>query len=190
LAPFAFLGSAYDQRLKALYMEMSFPGILSGNPVMGLFGEGLYNTHPLQRVVASQVDETMLHNIAAAHRQGRRLFIVTTNLDAQRPVLWNMGAIAASGQPGALELFRKVLVASASIPGLFDPVFIDAEANGHHFNEMHVDGGTMTASICRSLATDRSWLPSSLKSHLKTTCGFSNCCKNSDRSFYATAQLI
>ena len=142
MAPFAFLGSAYDQRLKALYTEMSFRGILSGNPVMGLFGEGLYNTHPLQRVVASQVDQTMLDDIAAAHRQGRRLFIVTTNLDAQRPVLWNMGAIAASAQPGALELFRKVLVASASIPGLFDPVFIDAEANGHHFNEMHVDGGT------------------------------------------------
>jgi len=84
MAPFAFLGSAYDQRLKALYTEMSFRGILSGNPVMGLFGEGLYNTHPLQRVVASQVDQTMLDDIAAAHRQGRRLFIVTTNLYAQQ----------------------------------------------------------------------------------------------------------
>lgn len=142
MAPFAFLGSAYDQRLKALYTEMSFRGILSGNPVMGLFGEGLYNTQPLQRVVSRQVDQTMLDDVAAAHRKGRRLFVVTTNLDAQRPVLWNMGAIAASGKPGALELFRKVLVASASIPGLFDPVFIDAEADGHHFKEMHVDGGT------------------------------------------------
>ena len=84
----------------------------------------------------------MLADIAAAHRQGRRLFVVTTNLDAQRPVLWNMGAIAASERPGALELFRKVLLASASVPGLFDPVFIDAEAKGHHFKEMHVDGGT------------------------------------------------
>jgi predicted patatin/cPLA2 family phospholipase len=142
MAPFAFLGSAYDQRLKALYTEMSFHGILSGNPIMGLFGEGLYNTRPLQRIVSRQVDQTMLADIAAAHRQGRRLFVVTTNLDAQRPVLWNMGAIANSGRPGALELFRKVLVASASVPGLFDPVFIDAEANGHHFKEMHVDGGT------------------------------------------------
>lgn len=84
----------------------------------------------------------MLADIAAAHRQGRRLFVVTTNLDAQRPVLWNMGAIASSGRPNALELFRKVLLASASVPGLFDPVFIDSEANGHHFKEMHVDGGT------------------------------------------------
>jgi hypothetical protein len=142
MAPFAFLGPAYDQRLKALYTDMSFHSVLSGNPIMGLFGEGLYNTRPLQRIVARQIDQTMLGDIAAAYRQGRRLFIVTTNLDAQRPVLWNMGAIAVSGRPEALELFRKVLVASASVPGLFDPVFIDAEANGHHFKEMHVDGGT------------------------------------------------
>jgi predicted patatin/cPLA2 family phospholipase len=142
MAPFAFLGSAYDQRLKALYTEMSFRRVLSGNPILGLFGEGLYNTRPLQQIVAHQVDQAMLADIAVAHRQGRRLFVVTTNLDAQRPVLWNMGAIAASGRPEALELFRKVLLASASVPGLFDPVFIDSEANGHHFREMHVDGGT------------------------------------------------
>ena len=89
----------------------------------------------------------MLADIAAAHRQGRRLFVLTTNLDAQRPVLWNMGAIAASERPAALELFRKVLLASASVPGLFDPVFIDAEANGSHFKEMHVDGGAFAQAF-------------------------------------------
>jgi predicted acylesterase/phospholipase RssA len=142
MAPFAFLGTAYDDRLKAVYTQMSFHTVLSGNPVFGLFGEGLYSTRPLQHIVSSQVDQKMLADVATAYRNGRRLFVVTTNLDAQRPVLWNMGAIAASGRPQALELFRKVLVASASVPGAFDPVFIDAEANGHHFKEMHVDGGT------------------------------------------------
>jgi predicted acylesterase/phospholipase RssA len=142
MAPFAFLGTAYDDRLKAVYTQMSFHSVLSGNPVFGLFGEGLYSTRPLQHIVASLVDQKMLADVATAYRNGRRLFVVTTNLDAQRPVLWNMGAIAASGRPQALELFRKVLVASASVPGAFDPVFIDAEANGHHFKEMHVDGGT------------------------------------------------
>jgi predicted acylesterase/phospholipase RssA len=142
MAPFAFLGSAYDGRLKALYTDISFHSILSGSPVMGLFGEGLYNTRPLQRMIARQIDQIMLDDVAAAYREGRRLFVVTTNLDAQRPVLWNMGSLAASGKPGALALFRKVILASASVPGLFDPVFIDAEANGHHFKEMHVDGGT------------------------------------------------
>jgi predicted acylesterase/phospholipase RssA len=142
MAPFAFLGSAYDQRLEAVYTEMSLHSVVSGNPFLGLFGEGLYSTKPLQRVVARQVDHQLLTDIANAYRRGRRLFVVTTNLDAQRPVLWNMGAIAASGRPEALELFRKVLVASASVPGVFDPVFIDAESNGHWFKEMHVDGGT------------------------------------------------
>jgi predicted acylesterase/phospholipase RssA len=84
----------------------------------------------------------MLADVAAAHRQGRRLFVVTTNLDTQRAVLWNMGAIAASGHQSSLDLFRKVILASASVPGLFDPVLIDAEANGRRFKEMHVEGGT------------------------------------------------
>jgi predicted acylesterase/phospholipase RssA len=142
MSQFAFLGSKYDDRLKALYTQMTFHSVFSGNPFLGLFGQGLYSTAPLQRVVASQVDQKLLADIATAYREGRRLFVITTNLDAQRPVLWNMGALAASGHPQALELFRKVLVASASVAGAFDPVYIDAEANGHHFKEMHVDGGT------------------------------------------------
>jgi len=142
MSPFAFLGSAYDDRLKRLYTQMTFHGVFSGNPFLGLFGQGLYSTAPLQRIVASQIDQKLLDDIATAYRNGRRLFVITTNLDAQRPVLWNMGALAASGHPQALELFRKVLVASASVAGAFDPVYIDAEANGHHFKEMHVDGGT------------------------------------------------
>jgi predicted acylesterase/phospholipase RssA len=142
MSPFAFLGTAYDDRLKTLYTQMTFHRVFSGNPFLGLFGQGLYSTAPLQRIVASQIDEKLLADIATAYHNGRRLFVITTNLDAQRPVLWNMGALAASGSPQALELFRKVLVASASVAGAFDPVYIDAEANGHHFKEMHVDGGT------------------------------------------------
>jgi predicted acylesterase/phospholipase RssA len=165
MAPFAFLGSAYDDRLKSLYTDISFHSLLSGSPVFGLFGEGLYSTRPLQNMIARQIDQTMLADVAAAHRQGRRLFIITTNLDAQRPVLWNMGAIAASGRPEALELFRKVILASASVPGLFDPVFIDSEANGRHFKEMHVDGGTalqVLAAPIRLAAAGRLTLTSGL----------------------------
>jgi predicted acylesterase/phospholipase RssA len=71
------------------------------------------------------------------------LLIGTTDLDAQRPVVWDMGRIALSGRPDATELFRKVLLASAAIPGVFPPVFIDVEVNGVRHEEMHVDGGTM-----------------------------------------------
>jgi hypothetical protein len=92
-------------------------------------------------MLAKKVTPALLEDIAAAHRGGRRLFIVTTDLDAERSVVWNMGAIAAHGGKEALTLFRNVLLASAAIPGGFPPVLIDVEANGKHFAEMHVDGG-------------------------------------------------
>lgn len=85
----------------------------------------------------------MLAAIAREYAKGRLLMIGTTNLDEQRPVTWNIGAIAATGKPGALELFRKILLASASIPGMFPPVFIDVEAAGQRYQEMHVDGGAV-----------------------------------------------
>jgi hypothetical protein len=88
----------------------------------------------------------LLADIAAAHNSGRRLFVITTDLDAERSVVWNMGAIAAhasdkNGGDAALNLFRTVLLASSAIPGGFPPVLIDVEANGKTFQEMHVDGG-------------------------------------------------
>ena len=82
--------------------------------------------------------------IAAEYRKGRLLIIGTTNLDARRAVLWIVGEIAASGDPGALDLIRKILIASAAIPGAFPPVLIDVEADGRRYQEMHVDGGAMT----------------------------------------------
>ena len=82
------------------------------------------DTTPLQKIVAKQVDEKILAAVAQAHQQGRRLFIGTTYMEAGKLVIWDMGAIAASGQPGALELFRKVMLASAAIPVAFPPVYI------------------------------------------------------------------
>jgi len=82
--------------------------------------------------------------IAAEHAKGRRFLVATTNLDAGRRVLWNMGAIATRGDEKALKLFRDILLASSSIPGFFQPVAIEVEANGKKFQEMHLDG-TITA---------------------------------------------
>jgi hypothetical protein len=86
----------------------------------------------------------MLDAIAREYGRGRLLLIGTTNLDVRRPVVWNIGAIAASGHPGALDLFRDILLASASIPGAFPPVLIDLEEGGRRHQEMHVDGGAAT----------------------------------------------
>ncbi len=106
-------------------------------------GEALADTRPLQAMIARHVDDELLRRVADAHQRGRRLYIGTANIDAPRFVVWNMGLIASSGRPDALELFRKVMLASASIPVAFPPVFFDVELTpgGPRYDEMHVDGG-------------------------------------------------
>ena len=137
IAPFAFVGGRYGDKLRGLYSSLTAADIFE----VGGTGESMLNTWPLKDLLAKQVTPQLLADVAAEHRRGRRLFVVTTNLDAERPVVWNMGEIAARGDNAALALFRDVLLASASIPGMFPPVYIDVEANGRHFREMHADGG-------------------------------------------------
>jgi hypothetical protein len=79
--------------------------------------------------------------VAREHARGRRLLIATTNLDSQKATIWDMGAIAQHGGEKALRLFRDVLIASATVPGLFPPKLFDVEAGGQQYQEMHVDGG-------------------------------------------------
>jgi predicted acylesterase/phospholipase RssA len=107
----------------------------------GRTGESFVDSWPLRDQIAKQITPALLEDIAAEHRRGRRLFVATFDLDAERGVVWNMGAIAAHGGETAATLFRNVLLASASVPGGFPPVLIDVEANGKRFAEMHVDGG-------------------------------------------------
>ena len=101
----------------------------------------LSNSWPLRDLIAKEITPQLLADVAKEHRNGRRLFVVSTDLDAERCVVWNLGEIAARGGDAALKLFRSVLLASASVPGGFPPVMINVEANGKHFQEMHVDGG-------------------------------------------------
>jgi hypothetical protein len=145
MAPHAFLGPDYDDAIREFYTNTSSRNVfqmLSIIPQL-LGGESLADSGPLRLTIEQTVDDAMLREIARAHQSGRRLYIGTTDLDAQFFVVWNMGAIAASGQPGSLELFRSVMLASASIPIAFPPVFIDVEAGGRRFDEMHVDGAVV-----------------------------------------------
>ena len=141
-APFAFLGPKYDPALKRVFTELSTRDIAIARPVRGLLGgDSLSSNAPLAKIVAFYVTKDFLAEVAAQHRRGRRLLIGTTNLDAERPVIWDMGQIAVSGGPDAVELFRKVLLASAAIPAVFPPGFVKVAANGAVYEEMHVDGG-------------------------------------------------
>lgn len=146
IAPFAFLGPDYDPVLRAVFAEGAAEALIQLDALRGLFGSGLFRPEPLRNLIARFVDDRVLASVAAEHARGRRLVVLTTNLDAQRAVIWNMGAIASSGHPRALELFRSILAASASVPGVLPPVLVDVEAFGRQFAEMHVDGG-VTANV-------------------------------------------
>ena len=148
IAPFAFLGSAYDAQLRAVYTEISPKDVYkSRGLVSAVFRDALASTDPLFHLISRYANQDMMNAIATQYRKGRLLLIGTTNLDVQRPIIWNIGAIAASGKPEALDLFRKILLASASVPGAFPPVMIDVEAGGQHYQEMHVDGGAVAQTF-------------------------------------------
>jgi len=137
MAPFAFAGPRYDDALRDAYTKITSADIFE----IGATPESFVNTWPLKDLIAKEITPALMADIAAQYRAGRRLFVITTDLDAERSVVWNMGAIAAHGGEEATDLFRSVLLASSSIPGAFPPVLINVESNGKHFAEMHVDGG-------------------------------------------------
>ncbi len=137
MAPFAFAGPHYDDALRRTYTHITAADIFEA----GGTGESFVDSWPLKDLIAKEVTPALIGDIAAQYRAGRRLFVITTDLDAERSVVWNMGAIAAHGGEAALKLFRSVLLASSSVPGAFPPVLIEVEGNGKRFQEMHVDGG-------------------------------------------------
>jgi hypothetical protein len=145
IAPFAFLGSAYDKDLERFYTTIGQKDVMAPRGFSsGLLGESLYDSAPLLHLIRSALTAGMVAAIAGEYRnRGRVLMVGTANLDVPVGVMWNIGAIAASGRLDARELICRILLASASIPGAFPPVMIDLEADGQRFQEMHVDGGTV-----------------------------------------------
>jgi hypothetical protein len=146
IAPFAFMGKEYDPVLRQVYTQLGPQDIfVERGLISGILSDGLSDATPLFQVISKYVDQDFLKKVANEYTtKNRWLLIGTSNLDAGVPVVWNMGKIASIGTPEALELFRKIMLASASIPGAFSPVMFDFEVSGQSFQEMHVDGGAMT----------------------------------------------
>ena len=145
IAPFAFLGPAQDDTLKDFYTTTGPSDIMKPRSLLAaVTSDALADNKPLWHQVEEVVDQAFLDAMAVEHEKGRILLIATTDLDARHAVLWNMTKIAASGHPRALPLFRSIMVASAAIPAAFPPVMIDVEADGKSYQEMHVDGGTLS----------------------------------------------
>lgn len=141
IAPLAFLGSAWDEHLTDAYVGGHAAELLSLRRLNSALGPSIFKGESLDRLVETFVDQAMVEAVAVEHAKGRRLLIATTNLDSQRAVVWDMGEIATHGGDEALKLFRTLLVASSSVPGIFPPKLIDVEVNGQPHQEMHVDGG-------------------------------------------------
>lgn len=149
-APFVFLGPEYDKSLKDFFTTNSTKDIMKVRSILGiLFSNSFTNNQPLAGLIADFINEEILEKIAEEHAKGRRLYVGTTNLDAQRFVIWDMGAIATIGTKDALKLFRKIILASAAIPAAFPPVYfnVTVEVGDQKYDEMHVDGGALAQSF-------------------------------------------
>jgi predicted patatin/cPLA2 family phospholipase len=148
IAPFAFLGSDYDAQLKRVYTTIQDSDVYTERGLTAVFdSDAMLDTTPLFGIISDIVDEDMMAAIAREYEKGRMLLVASTNLDARQTVIWNIGAIAASGKPGALDLIHKILLASAAMPVGFPPVMFDVEVDGVTYQEMHVDGGAVAQLI-------------------------------------------
>ncbi|MFO1398767.1 MAG: patatin-like phospholipase family protein [Burkholderiales bacterium] len=145
MAPFAFLGPDYDDALREFYTtttssDIFLVGSLVRIATRALTSDALADSSPLASLIERHVDAAFVQRVAQAHAAGRRLYVGTVDLDSLRFVVWNMGLIASSGRPEAVALFRRVMLASSSIPIAFPPVFFEVVADGRAYDEMHVDG--------------------------------------------------
>ncbi len=143
-APFAFLGPEYDEALAAVYTKTKPDDIFTKRSFLAVFtSDAFSDTTPLYKTMSKYLNMDMMRKIAREYDKGRLLLISTTQFDAAKPVIWNIGAIAKVDTPEALELIRRILIASAAVPGAFPPVMLDVEVNGRKYQEMHVDGGAV-----------------------------------------------
>ena len=147
IATYAFLGPQYDRALRDYYTTTTSEDIYRKRcKAVGLLSDSFVSSEPLARQIETSITPQLLAQVTQAHLEGRRLFIGTTNIDTGRLVIWDMGAIASSGKPNSLDLYHKIVLASASPPGLFPPVPIEVTVNGQTYTELHADGGT-TAQV-------------------------------------------
>ncbi|AMV21134.1 patatin-like phospholipase family protein [Planctomyces sp. SH-PL14] len=163
VAPFAFLGREYDGTLQRVYTSKEATQVYSPRPLL-FWSDALASSEPLRKRIENEITDELLRHIAVEHRRGRRLFAGTTSLDSQELVVWDLGAIAAGDDPNRTRLFRDVLLASCSVPGLLPPVPINIQVEGKPYTELHVDGSVSTSMLLlpQMLGIDRQDVAASL----------------------------
>ncbi|MFA5145650.1 MAG: patatin-like phospholipase family protein [Candidatus Omnitrophota bacterium] len=140
-----FAGKDYEDRIADLFTSISSKDVLKKRSSLSiLFGDSVSSSAPLAKRINSLVDEDLMARIAQEHKKGRRLYVGTTDFDAQGFVIWDMGALASKGGPDSVKMFRKIILASCSFPAMVPPVYFQVEAGGRRYDEMHVDGGVVS----------------------------------------------
>ncbi len=171
IAPFVFLGPAHDATVKQLFTTTNSSGIFEGSAwsvLSGITGGlALTDNAPLAKKIETSITPAIMADIAVEHGKGKRLFIGTTNIEAQRGVIWDIGAIASSNNPKALELIHQIMLASASVPGVFSPVFIDVQVDGKNYSEIHADGGVTSQVFVYPLKLQRSVIDEFVRHNLE-----------------------
>ena len=164
IAPYAFLGPEYDHIIKEVYTEHSTKDLFRRKNIFAIMGgDSVSDVSGFVAMIKHYLPDSLIDEIAAQHRLGRMLIVGTTNLDAARPVMWNLGTIAASDHPDKYDLVRQVIMASASLPVAFPPEVISVAANGETYDEMHVDGGVANQVFVYPLGMDWALLTEKLK---------------------------
>ncbi len=191
----AFSGKDYEDRLADLFTSISTNDVVRRKSIFGiLFGDSLYSSALFAKKIDYIVDEDLMAKIAQEHRKGRRLYVGTSDLDAQGFVIWDMGALASKGDPDSLKLFRKIILASCSFSAMLPPVYFRVEAGGRRYDEMHADGGVIGGIfyIYELLEGDRSAEQSSEINHrgFRTRLYILNCCYMSPHSKQVEANLV
>ncbi len=169
-AVLGFLGPKYDDLLSRTFVNLRRTDVFRWRPVRGLLtGDGLFTARPLEDLFERSLDADLLADLRAAHAQGRRMFVATSNVLTHRLTVWDLGAIASSGRPDAGVLVRRVLVASCSIPALVPPVEFDVTVDGVRYTEWHADAGNMAQVFLRTAGPvppgSTVWLLSAGKAH-------------------------
>ena len=140
VAPYAFLGPSWDAQLLDAFTGDAGDNLLQSRGLGVVFGSSIYSGRPLRQLVEAYVTDEMIRAIAYEAAKGRLLLVATTDVANGEPVVWDLGAIAKNGGSSARTLFCDVLVASASVPGMFPPVIIRVAEKGMNNDQAHVDG--------------------------------------------------
>lgn len=144
IAVATFSGKDYEDRLAKLFLSISTKDVIRQKNILSiLFGDSLYSSALFAKKIDEIMDEGLMARIAQEHAKGRRLYVGTSDLDAQEFVIWDMGALASIGGPDSVKMFRKIVLASCSFPATLPPVYFQVEAGGSHYDEMHTDGGVV-----------------------------------------------